>query len=247
MSEQNDLFTQFVASRDIKPVVNPYWKYEDDRDLESEMLQDSVEIPIKLKNGVLASEWNNFHPSQWCELLKDVRTYFKTVYDSFKTEAQVLCVTGDDAEKLIQHQIPQLPTAYIINNHLVILFVLPQYNTSFNTCISERFWQTYIVGEDIHPIARIHSHHILSPYQSATDFATLNSNTLELVLGNIYDENICGAVWLDVRGTSVKENVWQFEVQPSFNEVSYTVKPIPSGKIKEVKENKDAKVASERG
>ena len=70
--------------------------------------------------------------------------------------------------------------------------------------ISEWFWQNRIIGQGIMPIARIHSHHVLDPYQSSTDYSTLNSGTLEMVLGRIFEEELHLCYWLDVPGTDIK-------------------------------------------
>ena len=143
-----------------------------------------------------------FELETYIDLLDLVRDYFKKYYDIFKSEAQVLVVSKEDSYKL-QH-IPRLPT-----NLPYEILVLPQENTWSNTSVSEQQWQIDIVGQDITPLMRIHSHHILNAYQSQTDYDSLNSGSLEIVLGDIYNDNYQIAYWLDERGKTTKENVWK--------------------------------------
>lgn len=159
----------------------------------------------------------NFNISEYKDLFDTVVAYFKTVYDSFKTEAQVLILTKDDFAKLERFNLPT-----ISNPTDLVITVLPQENTWGNTSISEEFWQCHILGNGITPVMRIHSHHILQAYQSTTDWSSLNSGTLEVVLGKIYDDDYKIAYWLDERGKETKDNVWSgdysnVEITPSGN------------------------------
>lgn len=119
------------------------------------------------------------------------------------------------------------------------VFVLPQDNTGGNSCISEKCWQKVLVNQDIYPLARIHSHHILDAYQSATDYSTLNSNTLELVMGHIFENELHVGFWLDVYGTSTKENVWvATESKMAENEpTTFEIIKVPCGDIRASKIN----------
>ena len=209
-------FNAFVQSLPITLVKNPYWAFDD----------DEKQILSHIKGGD-----DRFNISEWYELLLDVRTYFRHVFDAFESEAQVLCVAIEDAPKLRDEQIPSLPNTYFIGEQEIAIFVLPQYNTFGITQVSESFWQSKIIGQGIHPIARIHSHHILDPYQSATDYASLNSNTLELVIGRIYGENLSIGYWLDVRSTDTKDNVW-VAIENHQNE--FDIRQIDCGRITSV-------------
>lgn len=213
--EQLALFNAFVKEQPVEIIPNPYWTYQSE--------QDQVISHIKGAEGSLDI-------SLWEPLLRDVREYFKHTYDAFSSEAQVLCVNEDDAEKLHNLHMPSLSKTYRIGDINVVVFVLPQHNSFHVTSVGESFWQRFIVGQDIHPVARIHSHHILDPYQSATDYASLNSNTLEMVIGQIYDDALSICYWLDVRSTLTKNNVW-VAIQSLLDETQFAIRKIPCGDI----------------
>lgn len=179
---KEELFAELTRDAPVY-AQNPFWKFED-----------------VIKHRVSGTD---FSISEYKDLFDVVVKYFKTVYDSFKTEAQVLLVTKEDFAKLESYNLPTIdnPTDLVIT-------VLPQENTWGNTSISEEFWQCHILGNDITPVMRIHSHHILNAYQSTTDWSSLNSGTLEVVLGKIYDDEYKIAYWLDERGKETKDNVW---------------------------------------
>lgn len=208
-------FNAFVQGLPIKLVKNPHWAFD----------EDSKQILNHIKGGD-----EQFNIAEWYDILADVRTYFRHVFDGFKSEAQVLCVAIEDAHKLHSEHIPSLPKTYFVGEQEITIFVLPQQNTFGITIVSESFWQSKIIGQDIHPVARIHSHHILDPYQSATDYASLNSNTLELVIGRIYDEPLSIGYWLDVRSTDTKDNVWVAIEKAS----DFEIRQIDCGRITEV-------------
>lgn len=209
-------FNAFVQSLPITLVKNPYWAFDD----------DNKQILNHIKGGD-----EQFNIAEWRDILVDVRTYFRHVFDGFDSEAQVLCVAIEDADKLHQEQIPSFPKTYFVGEQEIVIFVLPQYNTFGITTVSESFWQTKIIGQDIHPVARIHSHHILDPYQSATDYASLNSNTLELVIGRIYGEFLSIGYWLDVRSTDTKDNVW---VAIEDDSLDFEIRQIDCGRITDI-------------
>lgn len=195
-------FAAFLANRPSRPRINPYWHYSQERD----QIEKKTTIWDNGNNEITTYE--PFKIELCRELLYTVRAYFREVYKAFRSEAQVLCVKADDAEKLTARNIPRLEGVFSIMDTPVIIFVLPQHNTAANTIISEAFWQTGIIGQGITPIARIHSHHVLDAYQSSTDYSTLNSNTLEMVIGHITNEMLQVGFWLDVQNTPAKTNVW---------------------------------------
>lgn len=207
-----EIFQKFVDSVPAVQMRNPYWTFDDEN---------------KRIISQLSDEPAEFKILDWYSILKDVKVYFKQVFDSFHSEAQVLCVRKGDGLKLDALQIPKLPKTYQVGRETIQIYVLPQENSYHLTSISEEFWQKHIIGKDIHPIARIHSHHELEPYQSPTDYASLNSNTLELVIGKVNDDLLSIGFWLDQRGKSTKEKVWVYE------EESNSQRPIKCGKIRE--------------
>ncbi len=184
---------EYFRSMPSKKRENPYWIFENDPpEIKSRihMMSPGAELkPLNLKVSK--------------PLLITVREFFRRYCESFHTEAQVLCVTPDDGVKLAGMGIPKLAEGQI-GSFEVAVMVLPQDNSMGNTVVSEWFWQAKIVDAGIVPVARIHSHHILEPYQSNTDYSTLNSGTLEMVMGKIYEEKFYLCYWLDVPGTDIK-------------------------------------------
>lgn len=193
-------FKDFVNSIPVVQLKNPYWTFDNEKELII---------------SHLSMEKKTFDIRDWFELLRDVKTYFKQVFEDFGTEAQVLAVRRGDGKVLDKMQIPSLPNNYIIGDKEVKVYVLPQENSYGLTSISESFWQKSIIGNDISPLARIHSHHELDPYQSPTDYATLNSNTLEIVIGRVDKDLLSLGFWLDQRGQETKQNVWVYEERSS--------------------------------
>ncbi len=189
-----------------KKQENPHWSFSEE-------------------NGVVTKQGDPLALELCTELLKTVRGYFRAVYDSFHTEAQVLVVTEEDAEKLRALCLPTLGR-FFFQYGTAEVFVLPQTNTPVNSIISEAFWQTKIVENQIVPLARIHSHTVVDAYQSATDYSTLNSNSLEMVLGRIDKEPLFVAYWLDEHGKDTKRNVYQALQQ---GEKKFLIHKIKSG------------------
>lgn len=162
-----------------------------------------------VKEGVLWDKTNNcpFDIKQFQSLYEIIIDYFRLNFDSFKSESQVLIVTKDEYAKFKNKSIPELVMPF--ESQFKIL-ILPQVNTWGNTSVSETYWQNEIVNAGITPFARIHSHHVLHAYQSLTDWSSLNSGTLEIVFGDIYNDNMHEiAYWLDVRGTNTKDTVYR--------------------------------------
>lgn len=160
-----------------------------------------------MKDGVLWDKTNDcpFDIKQFQPLYEIIIDYFRLNFASFESESQVLIVTKDEYAKFKNKSIPELVIPF--ESQFKIL-VLPQVNTWGNTSVSETYWQNEIVNAGITPFARIHSHHVLHAYQSLTDWSSLNSGTLEIVFGDIYNDVHEIAYWLDVRGTNIKDNVY---------------------------------------
>lgn len=224
----------YFRSMPSKKRVNPYWDY------------DGKQIVAKMDEG------KSFNIAQSVVALNKVREFFRRFYESFQTEAQVLCVTPEDADKLNRIGIPMLGNGTAsVGPYEVKIAVLPQDNHMGTSVIGESFWQERIINAGITPIARIHSHHILDPYQSSTDYSTLNSGTLEMVIGRIFNDELNVCYWLDVPGTDIKAqtfvarqkvpDTWALRTSPDTFEVIphvfHTVnepkaQPFPLGKEK---------------
>lgn len=192
--EMAELFRSMPSKRK----ENPYWRFAEDGP-RIDCILDEERMPFVLP-GEAAMPLPLYNTT---ETLIAVREFFRRFYESFRSEAQVLCVHVRDARKLKELGVPVL-TEGAIGTFDVSVVVLPQDNHMGTSVISEAFWQRYIVGNGIVPVARIHSHHILQPYQSITDYSTLNSGTLEMVLGRIFDDPLYMCCWLDVPGTDTK-------------------------------------------
>ena len=121
-------------------------------------------------------------------IFKVVARYFREWQLFADLEAQVLVVSNLDYGNYYTH-FPVLPC----DSEHYKMIILPQINTSTNTIIDDAYWYKTVKGQ---PVMRIHSHHKWAAYQSQTDFTTLNSGTLEVVLGNIDQDVITIAYWL---------------------------------------------------
>lgn len=192
MKTQEEMMAYF-RSMPKKEKKNPYWEF----DPEEEVVRTrSYRQKVTLQDSKA--------------LLTTVRKYFRWIYRSYGTEAQVLCVTEEDGQKLAEQDFPVLKEKDLsLMGIPVTVIVLPQKNTPINSILSESLWQEAIVGNQIIPVARIHSHHVLDAYQSATDYSTLNSNTLEIVMGEIGIERFQIAYWLDEHGKDTKSFVYR--------------------------------------
>lgn len=156
-------------------------------------------------NEIMDSDNNKvFTPySDYWYIFRTVRDYFKQTYFDLKTEAQVLIFTETDYQKLKYLVLPELKLPVQYKNDFRCV-VPPQINTASSTSIPEKWWYENITKNNIYPLMRIHSHHVLPAYQSKTDYYNLNSGTLEVVLGKIYDETPEIEYWLDIKGTNNK-------------------------------------------
>lgn len=189
MKTPEEMMEYFRSMPKKKVEPNPYWEFAEhpprinaiDKQTENTLIDLDVSIPT----------------------LRMIREFFRRFYESFHSESQVLCVMHEDGEKLNKIGIPILGKGQI-GQFDVAVVVLPQDNHMGTSKIGEWFWQNRIVGMNIKPVARIHSHHVFDPYQSATDYSTLNSGTLEMVIGKIFDEELNICYWLDVPGTDIK-------------------------------------------
>lgn len=163
----------------------------------------------KMKNSKIYDLQNkdylNLDNSEYFNMLNVANTYFKQVFDCFETEAQVLVVKNEDSDVFIKNCIPEIK----LKSKKYKMFVLPQYNTLVNTSVDETWWYKNITKNGIIPFMRIHSHHTFKAYQSKTDYSTLNSNTLEVVLGEIYNKEFDYVYWLDIYGTDNKKSVFK--------------------------------------
>ena len=216
MKTQAEMMAYF-ASMPKKKRINPYWAFDPEK--KCIVTAEKPEKVLQIEKSV--------------DLLKGVRQYFRNVFQSYKSEAQVLCVTEKDQKKLTALGIPELrcpdKEQWTLGDIRVHVMVLPQYNTAATSQIDEAFWQHRIIDNQIVPVARIHSHHILEAYQSSTDYRTLNSNSLEIVMGRIEDSLLQAAFWLDQHGTNTKDVVMRMtELEPN----NFDIIQIPCGKPK---------------
>lgn len=129
-----------------------------------------------------------FHLANYQPELQATLLYFKEWDKMADLEAQVLVVTPEDYEAYYT----VFPTLHVPNTSNKVV-VLPQINTPTNSHIADAYWHQRVKGE---PIMRIHSHHCFSAYQSSTDYQSLNSGTLEVVMGQIYQLTVDIAYWL---------------------------------------------------
>lgn len=194
--EMADIF----AAMPSKKKENPFWQFHD---------SDGQTAGITDRNQSFISD---IHGGELCfnnstATLRKIRDFFRRFYESFNTEAQVLCIGDKDAKVLSDIGIPVLTTGQI-GPYSVTVFVLPQDNHTGLSVVSEAFWQRYIAANGIVPVARVHSHHVLDPYQSSVDYSSLNSGSLEIVIGHIFDEPLHICYWLDVPGTDIKVNTF---------------------------------------
>lgn len=168
---------------------NKYWEFADGK------IKGSLDIePIELAKSLLIG----------------VLPFFVATYDALKTESQVLVLTDEDYNRINHEGIPELdPKTYWARKTGLHILVLPQSNSWGLTSVSEEFWHNELSSKEIFPLARIHTHHILDAYQSSTDWSTLNSGSLEIVVGHIYDDVPQIAYWLDTWGSDTKETVWK--------------------------------------
>ncbi len=184
---------EYFRSMPSKKRENPYWEFD----------SETESVKTKLMSITPGVGEKPFSLEQSVSTILMVREFFRRFYESFHTEAQVLCVTREDGEKLNKIGIPVLGQGEI-GPYEVTVMVLPQDNHMGTSVIGESLWQERIVNAGIVPILRIHSHHMLDPYQSGTDYSTLNSGTLEMVIGKIFNEELHLCYWLDVPGTDTK-------------------------------------------
>lgn len=156
---------------------NPYWS------LETVDILDWPTVTIKA-HGI-----NREH---LLTTLKAIRVYFKSIYQAYGSEAQVVIVPKDHPTTL-----PEMPS----DKPLPYKVVIPtQQNTAVITMANEQEWHQNFTPPHF-PIARVHSHHMMAPYQSQTDYDSLNSGSLEIVLGYLWDEGSMHlAYWLTQHG-----------------------------------------------
>lgn len=140
-----------------------------------------------IKDGIIYDSGEPLDLARFERELKVISLYFREWQKFGNLEAQVLVVTKEDYEKYYT-QFAILPVESNLR-----LIILPQFNTPANTIIQEEYWHKTIKGE---PVMRVHSHHVLNAYQSSTDYESLNSGTLEVVLGKVHEDVNEVAYWL---------------------------------------------------
>lgn len=178
--------------------------------LQHKTAQEKESIPQNpywgMKDGKIFDLANNveFSPySRSWDLIKVIKSYFKETYNALHTEVQVLILNDADYQKIRYLTLPQLTLPHPWNT-VVRCVIPPQMNTEASTVIPEQWWYQHITKNNIYPLMRVHSHHVLPAYQSKVDRTSLNSGTLEIVLGKIYDEIPEIEYWLDIKGTDNK-------------------------------------------
>lgn len=174
-------------SETVKPsnTTNPYWEFEHNQ--------------IRHKNG------KPLTPND-LPFLQPILKYFQLISKTFNTEAQCVVLKKEDESK-IDSSLLRLP--YDGNNFIIV--VLPQTNTTVSSNVPEEIWQKYIVNSGIVPYARVHSHHNFDAYQSNVDYSTLNSGTLEIVMGHIFKKPVY-CYWLDEKGKNTKQYTFKSEL-----------------------------------
>ena len=174
-------FEDFVKSLPQRDMFNPHWGFEENKIID----KDSGE-PLDLL-------------AKFGKELEAIHQYFVHIYNALKTEAQVIIVTKEHYDAYYQG----LPTLPYSGEY--VLVVPPQYNTANLTKVPTKYWHKLVKRE---PVARVHSHYILPAYQSETDYVSLNSNTLEIVIGNILEgPEYC--YWLDQFNKKTKNHTFK--------------------------------------
>lgn len=166
-------------------MINPYWEFEHNQ--------------IRHKNG------KPLTPND-LPFLKPILKYFQLISNTFNTEAQCVVIKKADESK-IDSSLLRLP--YDSDDFIIV--VLPQTNTTVSSNVPEEIWQKYIVNRGIMPYARVHSHHNFDAYQSPVDYSTLNSGTLEIVMGHIFKKPVY-CYWLDEKGKNTKQYTFKSEL-----------------------------------
>lgn len=180
-----DFCKQLSKSVKDTEIINPYWKFEHKQ--------------ILHKNG------KQLTPND-LPFLKPILKYFQLISNTFNTEAQCVVIKKADESK-IDSSLLRLP--YDSDDFIIV--VLPQTNTTVSSNVPEEIWQKYIVNKDIVPYARVHSHHIFDAYQSSVDYSTLNSGTLEIVMGHIFKTPVY-CYWLDEKDRDTKKYTFKAEL-----------------------------------
>ena len=174
-------FEDFVKSLPQRDMFNPHWAFRD-----KVIVDKETDEPLDLLE-------------KFGKELEAIHQYFVHIYKALKTEAQVIIVTKEHYDAYYQG----LPTLPYSGEY--VLVVPPQYNTPHQTVVPDHYWHKLVREE---PVARVHSHYILPAYQSPTDYASLNSNTLEIVIGNILEgPEYC--YWLDQFNKKTKDHTFK--------------------------------------
>lgn len=180
-----DFCKQLSQTVRSKTAANPYWEFEHNQ--------------IRHKNG------KPLTPDD-LPFLKPILKYFQLISQTFNTEAQCVVIKKEDESK-IDHSLLRLP----YDSKEFVIVVLPQTNTTVSSNVPDEIWQKYIVNKNIVPYARVHSHHNFDAYQSTVDYSTLNSGTLEIVMGHIFKTPVY-CYWLDEKGRNTKQYTFKHEL-----------------------------------
>lgn len=152
-------------------------------------------------NGV-KGRFDPYLKKQLSTLLPQIKQLFHAYYLTHEAEMQVAIVpkgqdTGFDVVTSIDHP-------------LFDVVLPPQENSWGNTHVSDAVWHKAFGAPNV-PIARVHSHHTLSAYQSKTDYESLNSGTLEIVIGKVDQPGLTAVYWLsDHQDTAIKSHVYEW-------------------------------------
>ena len=185
-------FFEAIASLTPTCKRNPWWT------MEGGIIHDEmVDRPLDLS-------W------RFGTLLETVRAYFREMYRHYKTEAQVVVIARADYQHLVSLN---LDTRFTVIDYLgdQVIIVPPQTNTYGTTEVSTDWWGQVLMDQNITPVMRIHSHHVMDAYQSITDWESLNSWTLEVVIGHVESNDYAVAYWLDEQGKDTKDTHYRIE------------------------------------
>lgn len=156
------------------------------------------------ENGLVAKgKWSL---TQLLPILWEIQHWFAVIWTTHKSEAQFVIVEMNHPTTLpVLKEYPELGLK-VINP--------PQKNSASHTIVPDDVWHANFAPPHV-PVARVHSHYILDAYQSPTDYATLNSGSLEIVLGRVTDfTQLNGAYWLtDFENYEVKNHVYGFDTK----------------------------------
>lgn len=192
--------------------VNPYWQFVDE------------EVNGNRQRYIVPKEGNPLMDSFDIEalrpLIKLLQTFFASVFEKYGTECQVFLLNEHDAAIFD-------PMCDKIKSPIkgVHIFFPPQEISPANTIVDEEYWHRELTQKGIIPLMRVHSHHMLDAYQSLTDWNSLNANTFEMVLGDVFNDNCAIAYWMDKTGTDAKDVSWTTRLGADTTDMHIRVRP----------------------